>query len=895
MRKTMFRWLIALAILLPCMVVTASAATQEITLDVTGLESDHDYANDTSKSWNMRVNFAETVFITFDERTEFENNCDFLKIYGYAGNLIEQYTGTELAGTTIEISGSDCSGYISLKLESDSSVAKWGFKIVSATATVPEIVNSGTCGGEGDGSNLTWTMYGDGELVISGKGAMANWNAESYDYSDYAPWHGYRDSYRAFEKVTICDGVTSIGDYAFESCPYLTSVTIPDSVKTIGTFAFEYCAALSSVDIPDSVSAIGSHAFESCFSLTDVVIPNSMKIIEDSVFSGCGLTSVTIPDSVTSIGASAFSGCSLTNIVIPDSVTEIGAWAFALCDMTAIEIPDSVKSIGEYAFCQCDNLTSITIGSGVTSLGDSVFWRDDRLKMVEFRGNAPTSVGEGLFDDVYGATIKVPVYYHEGTSGWPTNGTWQEQELLMIPAEPISGTYNNYGSNLTWTLSTDGELTITGSGAMTNHSANSPWEDYCIRVKTVTIGDGITSVGRYAFDDFSSLTSVDIPDSVTSIGYGAFDSCISLTSVTIPDNVTSIGQYAFYNCNHLTGVTIPDSVTSIGSNAFALCTRLTSVTIPSSVTTINDRAFYSCSKLTSVIFLGDAPSTVGSDVFYYYDYYKGDNRGLTIYCHEDTSGWPTTGTWQGYPLVQQPHTEEITPAVAPTCGTDGATAGSYCSVCEKVLSGQTVIPATGSHGYQLDTAVAATCTESGLTAGASCPTCSYVHLAQEVVPATGHTTVVDAAVEATCKQSGLTEGSHCSNCGEVFVAQQTVAQKTHSVVVDQPVAATCTEVGYSSSGMHCSVCGDVLLAQTEIPALGHDYIDHAAKAPTTDSVGWETYQTCSRCNYSTYVELPKLEAVKPTRFKFSLAVVNTIVLDGQTVEICRWSWTPIYE
>ena len=85
---------------------------------------------------------------------------------------------------------------------------------------------------------------------------------------------------------------------------------------------------------------------------------------------------------------------------------------------------------------------------------------------------------------------------------------------------------------------------------------------------TYEIPDSVTSIGAYAFQDCSRLTSVTIPNSVTSIGYGAFLGCSSLTSVTIPDSVISIGDYAFSYCESLTSVTIPNSVTGIGSNAF---------------------------------------------------------------------------------------------------------------------------------------------------------------------------------------------------------------------------------------------------------------------------------------------------------------------------------------
>ena len=162
------------------------------------------------------------------------------------------------------------------------------------------------------------------------------------------------------------------------------------------------------------------------------------------------------------------------------------------------------------------------------------------------------------------------------------------------------------GDNVTYTLDSDGLLTISGKGSMYEYSSKwdgdkyfttAPWGSK--KLTQIVISDGVTSIGEWAFYGCTGLTSITIPDGVTSIGNYAFFYCRSLTSITIPDSVTSINAYAFDGCRSLTSIAIPDGVTSIGESAFSDCTGLTSITIPGSVTSIGNFAFYVCSSLTS--------------------------------------------------------------------------------------------------------------------------------------------------------------------------------------------------------------------------------------------------------------------------------------------------------
>ena len=327
----------------------------------------------------------------------------------------------------------------------------------------------GYCGGEGDGTNLAWLLYNDGELLIAGVGEMTN-----YRSSSDVPWYSRRNS---ITTVNICATVTSIGDWAFCACSKLASLTIPDEVTTIGDFAFHGCYTLTNVNIGNSVTNIGAQAFDCCFGLNSINIPDSVIKIGDLAFSACSaLTSVTIPGSVKSIGYAAFSECTaLTSVTIGNGMTSIGIAAFGECTgLVSVTIPESVTSIGCGAFMWCTSLTEIAVEDGnntycsvegvlfskdkrvlvqcpsgksgtyivadsVTSIENYAFLGCGNLSCIEFLGNAPDSVGDETFD-----SNLTTIYYHEGTTGWLESeyydvdtSTWCGQPLVMIPAPSI--------------------------------------------------------------------------------------------------------------------------------------------------------------------------------------------------------------------------------------------------------------------------------------------------------------------------------------------------------------------------------------------------------------------------------------------------------------------------
>ena len=201
--------------------------------------------------------------------------------------------------------------------------------------------------------------------------------------------------------------------------------------------------------------------------------------------------------------------------------------------------------------------------------------------------------------DVKFVTVKIVYNYSQPT--YDTKIIYQSSTSTTSTADTIVTANGTCGENLTWTLDSEGTLTISGTGDMTGMNWDScPWKEYRKLIKRVIINKGVTSIGEDAFSYCTSLESITIPDSVTSIYYSAFEVCSNLESITIPDSVTSIGGSAFYNCSSLKSISIPDSVTSIGASAFYLCSSLESITISDSVTNIGASAFDLCSSLESI-------------------------------------------------------------------------------------------------------------------------------------------------------------------------------------------------------------------------------------------------------------------------------------------------------
>lgn len=523
-------------------------------------------------------------------------------------------------------------------------------KTAEAPQVQAEAVTSGTCGAEGDGSNLRWSLSG-GVLTISGTGAMKDWG---FYGNNVSPWCENEQ----ITSVVIGEGVTTIGDNAFFSCRQVAKVKLPTTLKSIGSCAF-YNASLKNIDIPDGVTTL-SMAFQNCRGLTAINVPSSVTDI-DAAFCNCiGLTSVTLPEGLKELGDYTFSECtSLTSIKIPSTVTSIGSYAFDQSAIRTIDIPNGVTEIGERAFGYCPNLTELVIPDSVVKIGLNVVEGCSKLRSI-YIGKNVTSLFETFGG--YGSFQRVPFADCSALATITVNKDNQsytavdnvlfdkEMKQLIRCAPAKTGSYSLPASvtSIYWREAfADSQLT------------------------DITIHEGVTVIPKLTFMN-SAVRTVILPKTLTTIYESAFKGCTNLTSIAIPEGIENIEAETFYNCTSLARVTLPNSLRRIYSEAFSGCTGLGSIVIPEGTWYIANHAFFGCTAMAYVGF----PKTIArieeaaflgcenlKDVYY---------KGTETEWKEVARGWPI----EGDPLIKLDtifHFETDAPAtpLLPGCPTGG--------------------------------------------------------------------------------------------------------------------------------------------------------------------------------------------------------------------------------
>lgn len=392
---------------------------------------------------------------------------------------------------------------------------------------VNEVVANGTCG-----DNLTWQLTAGGDLIVSGSGDM-------YDYNYDAPWYDYRAS---IKKVTINEGMTSIGCSAFAYCENLISANIPNGVERIGWDAF-WNTNISSVYIPKSVREIWNAAFGDCDNLVSIIVDAENPVYDSR--SGCNAIIETSENRL-------ISGCAST--IIPDGVVNIAGFAFIGCDnLTSITFPESLNIIEYRAFWTCNGLTSIVIPKRVWHIDQQAFGYCYNLRTISVDSEN--------------------VHYDSRDN---CNAIIDSTNTI------IRGTANTI---IPESVKAIGDFAFSG----------------CLPMKSFNIPECVTSIGSYAFCQCNNLVSVNIPQSVSAIGEYAFYNCYNLTSsIEIPESVAKVNDWTFAYCNKLSAISFPEELISIGNYAFFFCSSLKSAIIPNCVETVGERAFMNCYNLESL-------------------------------------------------------------------------------------------------------------------------------------------------------------------------------------------------------------------------------------------------------------------------------------------------------
>ncbi len=402
--------------------------------------------------------------------------------------------------------------------------------------------------------------------------------------------------------LTVPSGVTTIAPRSMKKCRFLTSVILPDTVTSIGNGVFEECTALTSVNIPSGVTvledalfsgctelaitwdvlknvtrigshtffncgkitgefslradvtSLGTHAFHGCTGITGhVQLPVAVTNVPTGIFYGCnGITGVTIPDSVTSIGHYAFEACTgITTLTLPATVSYLGEAVFRGCTgLTEAVIPDSVTILPYYTFDGCTALTSVTLPRQLQTIQPyydgsfTAFQGCSRLTDVIFRSAPPADLAgkEAQVFSGHGKDLTIS-YPTSAQAAW-TAGAWDAHYTVKpyeLTGQVASGTW---GENLTWSVDANGTMTISGEGDMANGnpSKGTSWASEKSFVTKIVVEEGVTSLGQYAFLDFTSLKTMILPEGMTTISNHAMDGCTALETITIPHTVTTLGS-----------------------------------------------------------------------------------------------------------------------------------------------------------------------------------------------------------------------------------------------------------------------------------------------------------------------------------------------------------------
>lgn len=289
-----------------------------------------------------------------------------------------------------------------------------------------------------------------------------------------------------------------------------------------------------------------------------------------------------------------------------------------------------------------DSITAITIGSKITSIGKDAFVNISVNVMIP---NTVSAIGEHAFGYklVDGEYVKIDGFRITGEEDSEAERYAVNNGFTFITLTP-SDIYEKLNDKLSYTLTPDGILTISGNGPIPDYSEEdpAPWSQYAkdvknFRIKKIIVEEGVTHIGNYSFIDCESITefvapstikaigdaafkncsalkTVTLKSGITTIGESAFEGCASLTNISLSSTITKIGDRAFYGCSSIQQIILPDAIKEFGAYSFAYCSKISSFVINDAIKTIPDGMFYNCTSLSSVS-VGSSVYTIGDYAF----------------------------------------------------------------------------------------------------------------------------------------------------------------------------------------------------------------------------------------------------------------------------------------
>ncbi len=510
---------------------------------------------------------------------------------------------------------------------------------------------SGKCGGEGDGSNITWSFDTDtGLLKFEGTGKMANYGP---DGNLLCPWHRHANDILSVE---IGDGITTIASCAFYNCRNITSVVIPEGVTTIGDSAFSACDNLKEIYIPSTVARIGTRTFSLNIGLEKITVSENNPVFHSD--GNCIIETAT---------KTLLSGCNTSVIPTDGSVTAIGDWAFSGCrKLSSIVIPDCITSIGENPFVFCDNLSTVIFGKEITTyynrdLNCFISTNESKLIAICKNGVIPTdgsvtTIGARALSYAPIPSINIPSAIAQIDAGAFSGSSFEKVFFLSpdviiddgadIPASTViygdAGStaesyaqahgntfakvlYSGSANTIEWRIYDNRVMLLSGTGSTGKYNnSKRPWAEYEDSFSDVVVGEGITELGDKTFNAYKKvLKSITLPNTLEYIGASVFSDCTALTEIKLPNtSLTGIGNSAFGGCTGIKHFHIPATVKFTHynnseydkrnriSNSFSACLGIETITVDwmSTYYRCEDGILYNLDK-SAIIFVYALDST----------------------------------------------------------------------------------------------------------------------------------------------------------------------------------------------------------------------------------------------------------------------------------------------